>query len=396
MIRLITLPRKIHKRLFFLLLALLPTQLGFHFWPEWAFVLGRRVDYLSPTLYVTDVLLFMTIATWLFTGKLGGLGGYGKLGVFILLFAVVNIWFSASPWVALYKWLKVLEFAVLGLYIVKTKPTIIEITLPLMIGMLYSSAIAILQFALQHSLGGVFWYLGERTFSITTPGIARFDGIGLWLRPYATFPHPNVLGGYLAVTFPLLFLLHERHVIIIKRVAIFLGCIALSFTFSRSAWIAAGLGIGATYFLSTKKNIFLFLTCVFLFSATILLRPAFTDESFVQRSELNHAAISMWQSSPILGVGLGNFLVRLPEFSTSRNVNFLQPVHNIYLLVLTEVGIIGLFAIVILVIMGMKGTWGMYKISFACILFLGLFDHYPLTLQQGQLLFTILFALMLQ
>ena len=32
----------IHQRLFLLLLALLPTQLGWHFWPTWAYILGRK------------------------------------------------------------------------------------------------------------------------------------------------------------------------------------------------------------------------------------------------------------------------------------------------------------------------------------------------------------------
>src|SRR5438105_4334390 len=41
----------------FLLLFLLPTQLGKHFWPEFSFVQGLRIDYLSPTLYVTDMLV---------------------------------------------------------------------------------------------------------------------------------------------------------------------------------------------------------------------------------------------------------------------------------------------------------------------------------------------------
>ena len=48
--------------LFYLLLLLLPTQLGKHFWPTFSYVLGTRVDYLSPTLYLTDIIiLFITL-----------------------------------------------------------------------------------------------------------------------------------------------------------------------------------------------------------------------------------------------------------------------------------------------------------------------------------------------
>ena len=50
------------------------------------------------------------------------------------------------------------------------------------------------EFIKQASLNGLFWWLGERTFTSSTPGIAKavIDG-RLLMRPYATFPHPNVL-----------------------------------------------------------------------------------------------------------------------------------------------------------------------------------------------------------
>jgi hypothetical protein len=45
--------------IFLTLLLLLPTQLGLHFWPQWASVFGMRVDYLSPTIYLTDIIIFL-------------------------------------------------------------------------------------------------------------------------------------------------------------------------------------------------------------------------------------------------------------------------------------------------------------------------------------------------
>jgi len=43
----------------------MPTQLALHFWPSWAHVFGIRVDYLAPTLYLTDLLLIVLIITWI-------------------------------------------------------------------------------------------------------------------------------------------------------------------------------------------------------------------------------------------------------------------------------------------------------------------------------------------
>ena len=67
------------------------------------------------------------------------------------------------------------------------------------------------------TLGGYFWYLGERSFYASTPGIAAVSFQGrLLLRPYATFPHPNVFGGFLAIVLPLMiFYLFKNHIGII-------------------------------------------------------------------------------------------------------------------------------------------------------------------------------------
>ena len=114
----------LHKLFFSLLLILLPTQLGYHFWPEWAVVLGRRGDYLAPTIYLTDVLIGLTLVSWIIDSrkKFSIKQRNFKLLFFILGFAILNIFFAQNQPVAIYKWLKVLEFGLLGFYIYKTKP----------------------------------------------------------------------------------------------------------------------------------------------------------------------------------------------------------------------------------------------------------------------------------
>ncbi len=367
-----------HKLFFSLLLALLPTQLGYHFWPEWAMVLGRRVDYLSPTFYLTDILIFLLL-----------LFKFPKLRITaatlgVLLFIAINIYFAASPWVAAHKWLKVLEYILLGLYMIQTKPKFSSVIFFLSIGVLYSSAIAIGQFLLQHSLGGPLWFLGERTFSADTPGIARTS---LWgrevLRPYATFPHPNVLGGFLAILLPLMMGQWKQRKIFFS-IAISLGIIAIVLTFSRSAWIVAIVGVSI---IALKKIFFIpLLMTVAVIIFFIIGSFGFQDESVVVRQQLNTSAITMFGQSPIIGKGLGNFLVNLPQTLSSRQIYFLQPVHNMYLLILAEAGIVG-FAIFLWILWKARKHW-----VILLIFFLGLVDHYFLTLQQGQLLLTILLA----
>ena len=101
----------------------------------------------------------------------------------------------------------------------------------------------------------------------------------------------------------------------------------------------------------------------------------------------------MWTKHPLIGVGLGNYLTELPNYLVSRQIYFLQPVHNIYLLILSETGVIGFSFFLFVLWNTLKNRFRIIHYSLFIILFLGLVDHYPLTLQQGQLLFTLLLAM---
>ncbi len=394
-----------HRIFFALLLIFLPTQLGLHFWPDWAMVLGRRVDYLSPTLYLTDILVLLTVGTYVISNQIQKFKKRILFFIPIVLFIILNIFIAANHFVAIYKWAKVLEFGLLGWYIVKTKPAFSFIIYHLSFGILFSSVLAIAQFFFQHSVGGPLWWLGERTFNVDTPGIARFDFFGReYLRAYATFPHPNVLGGFLAVTLPILISNvkfpmsnQKKKFPIFKIITIVLGFIALLLTFSRSAIFIGVVGIVLWKKVKRKSLTTVLIGIVVGFAVLFgIWHLAFgipQAESLVVRQQLNAAAINMWQQSPLFGVGLGNFLVKLPETLPSRAVYFLQPVHNIYLLVLAETGIVGFlfFAWVLLKIF--MRPFGIWHLAFGIFLAVGLIDHYPLTLQQGQLLFAIFLSL---
>ncbi|HSX09267.1 MAG TPA: hypothetical protein VLF93_03880, partial [Candidatus Saccharimonadales bacterium] len=79
---------------------------------------------------------------------------------------------------------------------------------------------------------------------------------------------------------------------------------------------------------------------------------------------------------------------------------YLQPVHNIFVLVATETGLIGLALFVWLLIATTirirrleKGMRLPFVVLFLIIVATGSFDHYWLTLQQGQLLFAVILGL---
>lgn len=352
---------QIKKYLVSVLIFLLPTQLAYHFWPEYAFIFGIRVDYLSPAIYLTDLLILVLI---IFRHKL--LLKHSKLFLWILLFALVNTFFSSLPFVSLYKWLKVVELVMLATVIKKE-----SITKPLYYSLIFYSVIGIMQFLIGRTTG-LFYLLGERSFDINTPAIALVEIFGQnFMRAYSTFPHPNALAGYLGLS--TIFLLHKKY----KFNWLFLFVI-LSFTLTFSLSVFIGIVI-YLLFKSKFNNYFIFL---FLILSLLLPLTPYHSQFTSEVSERLTLAI---ESATVItdnfwaGSGLGTFV----KLSSIR-----QPVHNLFLLIFAELGIVGLLMSVYLLFKNSK------KYAFLLfVLTVGLFDHYFLTIQQDILLLTLLFAL---
>src|SRR5260370_23461792 len=66
--------------------------------------------------------------------------------------------------------------------------------------------------------------------------------VGRWLRSYGSFPHPNILGGFLALSLAVLTLHMDPRRRRLGMAAVAMGLAALLLTFSRAAWLAILLG----------------------------------------------------------------------------------------------------------------------------------------------------------
>ena len=403
---------KLHQKIFWLFIFLLPLQLGRHFWPASSFVLGLRVDYLSPTFFLTDLLVLAILFFWLgekflkkqFSPFRSFKTYWWVVAIFVFLLA--NAFLAQNQGAAFYQFIKILELSLLAFYVAQNHDCLSRIALPLSLAVFYSSLIAIAQFFKQASLNGFFWWLGERTFNIATPGIAKAIINGqLIMRPYGTFPHPNVLAGFLLVglilTIPYLF--QKNKFLFTSYLLVVILAIVLSF--SRSVWL---LGLISSLFFLGKSKIpkKLFWLAggfwlILLILAFYLLPHFSTNEAFFQRVQLMKAALLMVKVSPLSGVGLNNFIVRLPEFWPVTGFTYwLQPVHNLYLLLLSETGAVGFLIFLWLLILVFKrllkpSLWINFPLLMAlmAILLLGLTDHYWLTLQPGQLLLALVLGL---
>lgn len=299
------------------------------------------------------------------------------------------------------------------------------------LGLLFQAGIAVFQWHTQQSLAG-YWLLGEPTLS-TYSGITKIaiDGVQ-FILPYGTTPHPNILGGYASIVLLMsVFCLMNTNSKLatneaVKKIlhtvftslsssAIVAGLYVIFLTQSAPASLAlilAGICWGlqnVPFFKTLKKQKILSKSSILFFFcllwglagiATWQVGLQHIDQpSLFRRSYLLESSYTLFKENAIFGVGLGQFTnvasQELRPFETSR---FNQPVHHNIMLWTTEAGITGIFIL-------MSGLWVLRKwISknqqkdttstslFSILLILTpllVWDHYLISLPQGQLLFLI-------
>ncbi len=229
------------------------------------------------------------------------------------------------------------------------------------------------------------------------------------LRAYGTLPHPNFLGGVVLFTLlgPVYLFLIRREPNYAVLLLLVLGIILLVLTFSRSAWLgllafAMILVAKAKYF--ERYRITLLISVVVLAGICslyplrdlLLTRIASqgiaTEEISTQgRSWLSAQAEEMIQTSPVIGVGVGSFLLELAK-QAPRGAP-IEPVHNLPLLIAAELGLAGLalalFLCAALAIKMLQSKAPESILAGALIAGLGiisLFDHYLWTVAPGRIM----------
>ena len=189
---------------------------------------------------------------------------------------------------------------------------------------------------------------------------------GRWLRAYGTFPHPNMLGGYLGVVLVLgIGYLTQSALSIKKRLFLEGGSIVillgLLLTFSRMAWLGILLGISLVGFHTWREDepriwerflqvFFVLGLAGFIFGCVLReqIFPRF-DTVTVEREKSVTERITAFQDAwtligkyPLIGVGAGNFTAQSMKENPGRPIWGIQPAHNVLLLIWVELGVIGL------------------------------------------------------
>jgi O-antigen ligase len=170
---------------------------------------------------------------------------------------------------------------------------------------------------------------------------------------------------------------------------------------SRTVWLVAGLVVGYEILrkIGSSLGSLRSLSCLIIvvIGGVFLVGNSggWDKESYGKRMELNKAGWEMIKSNPLLGVGAGNFVVELPEYQ-KNGILWLQPVHNIFLLGLAEIGILGVMVILwaakslgLLKRLMLRESWWIVGV----VVLTGIVDHYWLTLPQNSWLCAIVMAI---
>lgn len=375
----------------------MPTQLGKHWWPNWSKVAGVRVDYLSPTLYLLDLILVgLVVLNW---RKLKP----GKRMVWFLGLAVINIVVATNRWVAGMFWIRWLEagvwMAIVASNWQKVKTIMVKVIPIWIIGEVF---LGIAQVVRGSSLQGWWYWLGERRFDYNSIGVAKWavGNEGL-VRAYGTFSHPNSLAGFILVAVLVWLKVRERQSCMWKWIVAWTAVIGVIISGSRLVWIIGGsVIVGELY--KRMRHWKAIVGGVAIMTGVLLLIAAgmsvnyqtdslvggWDKSSLLKRWELNKIALGLIKQNPLLGLGGGNF-VAVNEMAGG----WLQPVHNMGLLLIVELGLAGVL-IWGVILRGKKGVTRGWKIVLGVILITGMMDHYWITLPQNRWLVATIAGLM--
>ena len=396
-------------------------------------------------LFVTDPL-FVTLALIMFfrfkiSFREFFWEGPSKYLTILFFTALASVYFSITSHYAL-QYLRFIEFSLSFLLFncicciqkrINFVSFIYQLAWVLVIISCIQCAIGIYQYFNQHSLGLSF--LGEldmRQFPFHNPGKHRWlldktQSCELLYRASGTFTHPNILGGFLfcsiMASFYLFMKSESKFRLVLLINIIFLQIFTLYIVFSRSAILALVFAMLIWGFLQLKREKmrspafrrFLILASAIIISGLlgigifysqlaarggIINYNAVTTYADSERIQYLRMAIDMIKEHPLLGIGFNNFqLYEDPIQPNYPGHIFFSKVHNIYLLIASEMGLVsvGLFLLFIFSILKKTGQspsrpenfqersfllavfWG--------LLFIGSCDFYLIHTPHGRILF---------
>ena len=209
-------------------------------------------------------------------------------------------------------------------------------------------------------------------------------------------------------------------------IAISIVSLGLWLSFSRQALLATGIVLAIIITMTFINTLLfpkkLFISVLFALLPLITFSALFPElistrlsqnarleiQSSFTRETLQAETLTLIKTSWPMGVGMHNITAKMYERDQQanhhRDASSYQPVHNIYLLILTELGIFGLLIFGFFITSASTYIFSSelhdrilpFTAAFSALLIIGFFDHYLWTLHSGILLFWIIAGLTLR
>lgn len=421
--------KKINNYLVLLFLFLLPWQTRY-IWQEGILNQGHW-EYGTFSIYATEILLWVILVLFFvqnFLKKQMWVDLYQKRKMqFSVLFVLglvllgLSVGLSDNFWVS-YQYVFRLLLALALMVVISWQQAIFPAQnerhiFALWAGGIIQGGLAVYQFLNQGVFGSKWLGMAPQKAMEGGASVVEF-GIERWLRAYGSFGSPNSLGIYLAVLFVLGLILYlktssSRLKIYISAGQLFIVS-GLILSFSRAAWLAtlsAVVVLGFYLFYKEKILLHLFFKQTSFMAAiaifwVVIFYPVFSArfnthlrleaQSISERAGQYAEAVSFIKTNPLFGVGPGVFTYALHAKYPALSYWQYQPIHNIYVLGIVEMGLLGIVGIGILLIMLLRIVIKnnlLYIPVLVCLLVVGLFDHWLLSMFSGTVFFWVIVGL---
>lgn len=391
-----------------------------------ALIQGEVWEYGRFSLYGVDLLIIAALLFWAvgraFDPHIRRLSPviWISLGG-ILIVSFWSIYFALDSKIAIHGFVRLVEGAVLFFLVSQLRTTWRTPVWIVVLSGFVQSIVAFFEFIAQFIPSEKWLGLAAQNPSLEGVSVVLTTS-GRFLRSYGTFPHPNILGGFMVYVIVLavaLIITTER-----ERVRTFLyallPCLAVGLLFSFSRQSMLGLVIALMAFPSMmayraihQMRVWAYATGV-VFATVIVLGSIFFPLMLTRLNvagpleaySLDERAVGIQRARTILldiwpqGVGIGNYTWALhQEIDPNMKAKDMQPVHITPLLIMAEIGIFGLvFYALFLAVLFWEGRHHPeperrsthLAIAGALVIipvFLGLWDHYLWSLPVGQWIF---------
>lgn len=409
--------KRLERLLLQIAIFLIPTNLALHWYTKEAYIHGVLIDYLLPKLYLSDLPILL-ILTPLIIKRFKSIKNIATPVILLFLYLFLITVTAQRPVAGLWTWFKLIEFSLFGYYLYQKSIQADLVRLfkpPLIAALLSQSILGLLQYIKQSS---VFEYIlfGEPRLEATA-SVAKdtFSGV-LKLLPYGTTPHPNVLAGFLTtgillILIPTTKLPKKFNLLVLNLFTICLSIWVLWLTRSQTAMVSISIClIFFSIYHYTRRHskvghnhLAVFITLIYIVMTASVIYHSISlsdNSSVIRRYRLLITYEKLFLQQPFLGTGLNQSIPgSINIFPPNSAIPFFQPVHSIYLFCITEIGILGT---VLLIWIAWSARRSLQKrfLNPACfplynLLIIGLLDHYPVTLQSGQLLLMLSLVLFL-